>query len=197
MNINIQTDKPASLQSEDCFQRYEFSKRIASIVGAPKIDKSLIVGLYGKWGEGKTTVMNFIQQELPEETIIVNFNPWLFSDEQHVLKSFFVSITEALGANDKTLKEKIGGLFSDYGGAIGAVTQFVGFSTEGIEKLGNKLREVSIEQLKKRVDDLIIQSGQNIVVFVDDIDRLDIQEIQYIFKLVKLVGDFNYTIQLQ
>nr|WP_314898257.1 hypothetical protein [uncultured Flavobacterium sp.] len=46
------TDKPASIQSEDYFQRYEFSTRIASIVAKPSIDKSLIIGLYGRWGEG-------------------------------------------------------------------------------------------------------------------------------------------------
>lgn len=193
MSTSIHTDKPASAQSEDCFQRYEFSKRIASIVSKPQIDKSLIIGLYGKWGEGKTTVMNFIQQELPKETLIVNFNPWLFSDEQHLLKSFFSSIAEALGASDKTRKEKIGELLSDYGGAIGSVTQFIGVSTDGLEKLGNKLKNTSTELLKKRVDELIIQSGKNIVVFVDDIDRLDINEVQYVFKLVKLVGDFPRT----
>lgn len=187
------TDKPASIQSEDCFQRYEFSKRIASIVAKPSIDKSLIIGLYGRWGEGKTTVMNFIQKELPKETIIVNFNPWLFSDEQHLLKSFFTSISDSLGASDKTKKEKIGELLSDYGGAIGSVTQFVGFNTDGLEKLGNKLKNTSTEELKKRIDELIIQSGKSIVVFVDDIDRLDITEVQYVFKLVKLVGDFPRT----
>lgn len=190
------TDKPASIQSEDCFQRYEFSKRIASIVAKPSIDKSLIIGLYGRWGEGKTTVMNFIQKELPKETIIVNFNPWLFSDEQHLLKSFFTSISDSLGASDKTKKEKIGELLSDYGGAIGSVTQFVGFNTDGLEKLGNKLKNTSTEELKKRIDELIIQSGKSIVVFVDDIDRLDITEVQYVFKLVKLVGDFPRTCYL-
>jgi len=189
----MHTDKPASIQSEDCFQRYEFSKRIASIVAKPQIDKSIIIGLYGRWGEGKTTVMNFIQKELPKDTIIVNFNPWLFSDEQHLLKSFFTSISEALGASDKTKKEKIGELLSDYGGAIGSVTQFIGFGTEGLEKLGNKLKNTPTEELKKRIDELIIQSGKSIVVFVDDIDRLDISEVQYVFKLVKLVGDFPNT----
>lgn len=193
MSTYLHTDKPASIQSEDCFQRYEFSKRIASIVAKPQIDKSIIIGLYGRWGEGKTTVMNFIQKELPKDTIIVNFNPWLFSDEQHLLKSFFTSISEALGASDRTKKEKIGELLSDYGGAIGSVTQFIGFSTEGLEKLGNKLKSTPTEELKKRIDELIIQSGKSIVVFVDDIDRLDISEVQYVFKLVKLVGDFPNT----
>lgn len=193
MSTYLHTDKPASIQSEDCFQRYEFSKRIASIVAKPQIDKSIIIGLYGRWGEGKTTVMNFIQKELPKDTIIVNFNPWLFSDEQHLLKSFFTSISEALGASDKTKKEKIGELLSDYGGAIGSVTQFIGFGTEGLEKLGNKLKSTPTDELKKRIDELIIQSGKSIVVFVDDIDRLDISEVQYVFKLVKLVGDFPNT----
>lgn len=193
MDLHIHTDKPATTRAEDCFQRYEFSKRIASIIASPKIDQSLIIGLYGKWGEGKTTVMNFIRQELPEDTVVVNFNPWMFSDEHHLLRSFFVSISKELGAKDRTIKEKIGGLLSDYGGAIGSVTQFAGFGTEGLEKLGNKLKESSIEHLKKRGDDLIILSGKNIVVFVDDIDRLDISEIQYVFKLVKLVGDFPRT----
>jgi predicted KAP-like P-loop ATPase len=187
------TDKPASIKSEDRFQRYEFSKRIASIIATPKIDKSLIIGIYGKWGEGKTSVMNFVQQELPEETVVVNFNPWMFSDEPHLLRSFFSSISKQLGAKEKTIKEKMGGLLSEYGGAIGSLTQFAGFGTEGLEKLGDKLKETSIEEVKKRVDDLIIQSGKNIVVFVDDIDRLDVQEIQYVFKLVKLVGDFPRT----
>lgn len=192
----MHTDKPTSTKSEDRFQRYEFSKRIASIIAAPKIDKSLIVGLYGKWGEGKTSVMNFVRQELPEDTIVVNFNPWMFSEEQLLLRSFFASISKELGAKDKSIKEKIGGLLSDYSGAIGSVTQFAGFGTDGLEKLGDKLKDISIEQLKNKVDDLIVQSGKNIVVFVDDIDRLDIQEIQYVFKLVKLVGDFPRTAYL-
>lgn len=50
MEYAFHTDKPVSTKPEDCFQRYEFAKRIASIVAAPEIDKSLIVSLYGKWG---------------------------------------------------------------------------------------------------------------------------------------------------
>ncbi|MET6995892.1 P-loop NTPase fold protein [Chitinophaga defluvii] len=193
---DIHIDKPASLQSEDCFQRYEFSKRIASIIATPKIDKSLIVGLYGKWGEGKTSVMNFVQQELPEETVIVNFNPWMFADEQHLLKSFFSILADALGEKINNGKEQWGKIFADYGDAIGDAAEYipkVGRSIKWLGKLGQKLSTVSVEKLKSRVDKIIRESGKNIVVFVDDIDRLDIQEIQYVFKLVKLVGDFPRT----
>lgn len=192
----MHTDKPASIQSEDCFQRYEFSKHIASIVSSPKNDKSLIVGLYGKWGEGKTTVMNFVQQEVSDDIIVVNFNPWMFADEQHLLKSFFSILAEALGRKINNPKENLGKMLADYGDAIGDVTEYipkVGSKFKWLVKFGQKLSTVSVEKLKSRVDKMIRDSGKNIVVFVDDIDRLDIQEIQYVFKLVKLVGDFPRT----
>jgi predicted KAP-like P-loop ATPase len=196
LTTEIHTDKPVLAKSEDRFQRYEFSKRIASIIATPKIDKSLIVGLYGKWGEGKTSVMNFVQQELPQDTIIVNFNPWMFLDEQHLLKSFFSLLADALGEKINNGKEKFGKILADYGDAIGDTAEYipkVGRSIKWLGKLGQKLSTVSIEKLKSRVDKMIRGSGKNIVVFVDDIDRLDIQEIQYVFKLVKLVGDFPRT----
>lgn len=94
----------------------------------------------------------FYSKRITKRYNYYNFNTWLFSDEQHLLKSFFSSISEALGASDKTKKEKIGELLSDYGGAIGSVTQFIGFSTEGLEKLGNKLKSTPTEELKKRIN---------------------------------------------
>lgn len=189
----IYTDKPAEKKVQDRFQRYNFSKRIASIISTSLNDKSLIIGLYGKWGEGKSTVLNFIKNELPKDTIVINFNPWLFSDEKHLLNSFFEAFAEALHKSKKSTTEKIGDFLSDYAGAIGTITQFIGASTDGVEKLGNKMKNVSIEKIKQRIDKHIIDSNKNIVVLVDDIDRLDITEVQYIFKVVKLVGDFPRT----
>lgn len=194
--MTIHTDRPVSIQSEDCFQRYEFSKRIASIVAKSKNDESVIVGLYGKWGEGKTTIMNFVQKELPSDTVVINFNPWMFTDEQHLLKSFFSILAEALEEKLNNGKERLGKVLADYGDAIGDAAEYipkVGRSFKWLGKLGQKLSTVSVEKLKKRIDKIIRDSGKNIVVFVDDIDRLDVQEIQYVFKLVKLVGDFPRT----
>lgn len=193
MTQKIYTDKPASIESEDQFQRYEFSKRIATIVSSPAEDKSLVIGLYGKWGEGKTSVMNFIRAELPRETVIINFNPWLFSDEQHLLKSFFDSLAAGLKTSTKNSKEKFGDFLSEYASGIGSLTQFAGVSMDGAKSIGEKLKAVSIETLKSRIDKFITESKKNIVVFIDDIDRLDVNEIQYVFKLVKLVGDFPRT----
>lgn len=191
--MSFNTDKPKITQTEDRFQRYDFAKRIANIVALNSAEASLVIGLYGKWGEGKTSVMNFIKQELPsDENVIVDFNPWLFSDQEHLLKAFFTAIAAALNTSIKKSKENIGKLLSDYGDLIGSI-KFAGVGLPNLVNFGKKLSDVTTEQLKERVNQAIKDSGKRIVVFVDDIDRLDVKEVQYLFKLIKLVGDFYNT----
>jgi predicted KAP-like P-loop ATPase len=137
--------------------------------------------------------MNFIKTELaPEENVIVDFNPWLFSDQEHLLKAFFATIAAALNTSIKKSKENIGKLLSDYGDLIGSI-KFAGIGLPNVVNFGKKLNDVTTEQLKERVNQAIKDSGKRIVVFVDDIDRLDVKEVQYLFKLIKLVGDFFNT----
>jgi len=189
----LSTDQPKVTKEQDRFQRYEFAKRIANMVTINDSENSLVVGLYGKWGEGKTSVMNFIKQELPEECIVVNFNPWLFNDEERLIKAFFNDVAAALKQSIHKPKENIGKVLSEYGSLIGNI-KVGGFSFgSALSNIGDKWKDVTVEQLKARVDAIITASGKKIVVCVDDIDRLDVREIQNIFKLIKLVGDFSNT----
>lgn len=218
----ISSDAPIYEKEQDRFQRYDFSKRIAKIASHYRGDNSLVIGVYGKWGEGKTTVLNFVQKELPKDTVVVNFNPWLFSDQEHLLRSFFKSIASAavkktevrrsrfsflfrgvlrllgVGSDIDGNKESIGNLLVEYAEVIGLSTQFipaVGFnSSKVITTVGKKLKgKDGIEDIRLKINKRIKDLDCNIVVFIDDIDRLDIEETQYIFKLVKLVGDFPNT----
>lgn len=188
--INFRTDEPKEIRKEDHFQRYDFSKRIAEIVSSHRGEKSLVVGIYGKWGEGKSSVLNFIKSELSDNALPIFFNPWLYSDERHLLNSFFSTVAIALDENLESRKEKIGKFLSEYAGILGVVTQFAGASTDGLKDLGSKLNSVPLEAVKNKISSLLLQSEKSIVVFMDDIDRLDVNEIQSVFRLVKLTGDF-------
>lgn len=190
-------DKPVELESEDSFQRYSFAKRIASIVTNNHFPQSVVVGVYGKWGEGKTSVLQFVKKEIADNAVVVNFNPWLFNDEKQLLKSFFEAMASAVGKKLQSKKEKIANAFGDYADSIGSLASEwipgAGIVFTAGKKLTEKFRKDSIEELKQRIDGLIIDANINFVVFVDDIDRLDVDEIQSVFKLVKLVGEFPRT----
>ena len=62
-----------------------------------KLDKeSFALGIAGDWGSGKTTFLNEMRPELEKSFKVVDFNPWVCTDEKIVIADFF-----------KTLKARI------------------------------------------------------------------------------------------
>ena len=203
---NFIADNPVSNESEDRFQRYGFSKRIAETIIARKTKESIVFGLYGAWGEGKSSVLNFIRKEIEEQGegfIQITFNPWRFNDELSLLTSFFKTIAKevdsqktnlldsALGDNKDPLKsnvENLASLINKYGSIVSSTA--IGGAIHNVAKA---VSTVDIEELKLRIEKLLEKEKKRIVIYIDDIDRLDKSEVHSIFKLVKLTGDFSFT----
>jgi hypothetical protein len=187
-------DTPVSVASEDHFQRYGYAERIAALINQADYDHSLVIGIYGKWGEGKSSLLNFIGKEIQEGTVQIRFNPWYFKDDNQLMKGFFESIAKALGEKLTKNKDEVVKAFADYGESIGNISNWVIPGSGVLFKAGSKVASTfkrhSLEHYKNRVRELIKRAGRNFVIFIDDIDRLNINDIQSVFKLVKLVGDF-------
>lgn len=219
MEQNISSDKPVSRRQEDRFQRYEFSRRIAQRIINSTSSDSIVIGIYGAWGEGKTSVINFIEEELKtdENIIAIRFNPWRFTEEATLLVSFFNTLASRLKESfpekeiEKTnsilrkisewkkkwedTKEPLKSDKETIGKLLekyGKIVSVFG-AGEAAESLGKALSNVDVETLKKRFEKLLVDSNKKLVVFIDGIDRLDKQEIHSIFRLVKLTADFSNT----
>lgn len=182
-------DSPVSNPDLDEFNRREYSERIAQTIAARKETKSLVVGIYGKWGEGKTTVLNFIDKELKRHSNIVSifFNPWMFPSETELFTAFYAGLAQGLEKSLPTSKEKIGKVIAEY------LAPFAGLldRAESAEKIGRLMSNVSLEELRGRIGKFLIEQKKLVVVFMDDIDRLDKDEIQAIFRLIKLSANFE------
>lgn len=163
---NYLADKPVKAIDGDRFQRYSFAKRIAETIINRKSEDSIVFGLFGAWGEGKTSVINFIDQELKEDESIISIhlNPWRYSDEDRLLKNFFKKIAQVLGKELEKKSEKIGDFIKKYG----SLTNIFGIDVTGV---GNLLNDVDLETFKERIDEFLSVSEKKIVIFVDDIDR--------------------------
>jgi predicted KAP-like P-loop ATPase len=154
---------------------------------------SIVIGIYGVWGEGKSTVLNFIERELVKkaDVICVRFNPWRFDDEIHLLQDFFQTLADALDGSISSPNEQIREWLKDYASilslTIGGVVQL----SPG--EFGKRRSSVELGKLRNRIEMLLKNEGKHIVILIDDIDRLDKKEIQTIFRLVKLSADFEYT----
>ena len=79
------SDKPISSNSDDLLKRSGFAKLLAeTIINLDKAD-TFTVGVFGKWGSGKTSVVKMMLQELEKQQestnennrfVVVHFEPW-------------------------------------------------------------------------------------------------------------------------
>ena len=97
---NYSSDSPVFLKDQDRFSRWKFSERIAQVISRRSDPSSIVIGLYGSWGDGKTSVLNFIEESLKinGDVICIKFNPWRFGTEEELLTGFFFDIAEVLDA---------------------------------------------------------------------------------------------------
>lgn len=130
-------DKPVSGVKNDLFRRSEFSMRIADLIINRQEKESVVYGINGAWGEGKTSVLNFITERLNDSpnVVVINFNPWRYSDETKLLESYFATIAKELykSLSSDELQfgmlqfrrwykiKKAAGILAKYGDAISAI----------------------------------------------------------------------------
>jgi predicted KAP-like P-loop ATPase len=87
----LSNEKPITTRNEDFLNRKYFADHIKSAIVnyEDKNNESLTIGLYGKWGSGKTSIINMIIENLEsnKDFIIFNFEPWLFSDTNQLISN--------------------------------------------------------------------------------------------------------------
>jgi hypothetical protein len=87
----------------------EYAKCFSEIIC--KSTPQFTIGIFGGWGSGKTTLMQAIKSELPEEsTISIEFSAWRYEKESHLIIPLLATIQDQLvfwaSKKEKTLKEK-------------------------------------------------------------------------------------------
>ena len=188
------SESPLTDSALDEFERCHFAQRVAQTIASHREKDSIVIGIYGDWGAGKSTILNFINHELQIQDDIdilcVKFNPWLFKDDIHLLQNFFQTIANKLGRSLSSPNDKIREWLKD-------CSAYLSITIGGIQlspgKVGTDTASIDIDELKARIGEVLKDEGKRIVIFVDDIDRLDKSEIQTTFKLIKLLASFDYT----
>lgn len=209
------SDKPIESQQEDVLGRASFADNLGKAILSYNNKESLVVGLYGKWGSGKSSVINICIQFIesyPVETdnqlpIILKFNPWNYSDQNQLIQQFFNELSAILRKNIAPEKSaQIGKKLLTYSAFfkplkyIPIVGRYSEMAVEIVEMVGEATKSAGepkeLSEIKSELNELLIEQNIKIVVIVDDIDRLNNQEIRQIFQLIKSLGDFNNTIYL-
>lgn len=203
----ISPDLPITKLTEDKLNRRTFAQSLAKTISQYSLSSSFTVGLYGEWGSGKTSLVNMILESLTEisnDTVILQFNPWLCSDPRQLITQFFKQMATAIKLK-KPSAEKAWELVDQYadifdttslipgvGPILSAVSKvLVKEASERVEQRSADLQESKNQIIRKLKEEEI-----KIVVSIDDIDRLSEEEIVAIFQLVKALADFPNTVYI-
>jgi hypothetical protein len=202
-------DEPITSQKEDKFGREKFANSVAeALVKVPK-QQSMTVGLYGSWGSGKTSIINmaidYLTKKYTDKVVVIKFNPWIFSSTESLHLAFFSTLASRLDTKLYKGKHSIGELLRKYAKLTGPLSDTVGMffppaswptrvasilSSFGKTEASSS-EKVDIDETRHLINELLSKSGKRIVVVIDDIDRLDSDEIHQVFKLVKNVAHFQ------
>ena len=204
--MNYNADKPIKTGAEDLLGRSFFSKQLAKALYECDASDGLVIGLFGEWGSGKTSVLNMTMNEIKNmgeesenEPLIVTFSPWNYSDKDNLTRLFFHRlITRIEGEDNQAKKKELGenlkkyvnildglALVPVFGNVLAAVSK--GFATDYVDKL---LEVPDLDKAKEDLERILEGSNQKIIVVIDDIDRLTNSQIRDIFHLAKQVGNF-------
>ena len=181
-NNTLLDDAPIKDKSEDLLEGLLNvpADKIIKAIKDNQFDSSFTIGLNAEWGDGKSSIFNLVKNEIKEQCIIVDFNPWIGYDKKVLVRDFFNSISESLGLS---LSQN----FSNYSDEIlnnGDSTIF-----KAIKSI--VYGEKSIESIFESLNEKIGKLNKKIVVFIDDVDRLDNEEIFELFKLIRKTANFQ------
>jgi hypothetical protein len=169
-------DAAAANRAEDDLDRWRFAADIVDVVLTTPPDWSARVGIFGKWGEGKSTVMRFAEQMLREKgSIVFWFNPWAIQNWNDLWDDFGDRLSTALSLAGipvdspwlkmakKLERKKIAQLVKV--GAAVAGREKAADAAFGLVGQWLKYDGPQIRAIQKK------SSGKRLIVLVDDLDR--------------------------
>ena len=198
LSNTIGSDKVAknAIEAFDKIDLINFAQTIAKFI--KDCETPMTIGLQGDWGSGKTTLMNMIKYYLPDDNINkIDINTWhysIFHQDEYlgivVIKSLVDELVKTFEKNKSDLsnamKEKCSSVLKKaikVGKAIQFGIPYVGGISikDAEEALSDNpiqienLSAIMLEfkqQFTNIIKENIVQKGEKIFIFVDDLDRI-------------------------
>jgi predicted KAP-like P-loop ATPase len=204
---DLLSDQPLTNPSDDALDRARFAQELAKSILTIDAGTSFVYSIEGDWGSGKSTILEFTKhylthrndlgpnRPLEADPVIIDLSLWWFSASDDLLHQFLGQISAQLrGKVHKALK-KLPALLDNLsdGLAIAATAAPVlavaipaTKAVVAIAKRATAPRDV--HAIHEKISALLKEQDGRIVIFLDDIDRLQPQEILQVFQVVKAIA---------
>ena len=188
---------PCTSEDEDLLGRREEAETLAEkIFQTDTSQGAFTLGLTAPWGAGKTSFMlvmkEYLERQHDEKIIVIEFNPWRYRKAPNLTQIFFEELSRALAPYNSALSS----------GFIRYVDLLLAKNSNPWLQLASRLlpQESNAKSTGEQYDFLtreISKLGRKIFIFIDDVDRLEGEELVELFALVRNSSSFpcmSYTL---
>lgn len=188
-NSGFLDDAPLGLHGVDGLGYTEYATNLGKMIDQTYVDNAVAIGVNGKWGSGKTSFFDLLKRKLTKQDIIfVDFSPWNFNSPQALIRDFFEVVANAV----KPYHASVSGSLTNYSRRL---------ATASDNDLSNYLDLLmtsvnanrDTESLFSEINHAIRALEKKLVIFIDDLDRLDKDEIVEVIRLIRNTASFNRT----
>lgn len=169
---------------------------IVTAVQNLKPSNSFIIGINSIWGLGKTSFLKRLEYKLKIQSqdepnpITFWFNAWQHQDEKSIINNFFNQLKKELSvfsgdsksSIDSYLKEMMAFVDNKYLNFLKSITENIFADSETIKDYYDDINNI-IESIDRKI-----------IVFVDDIDRLNKTEILETLRILRNIADFKNVV---
>lgn len=195
------TDISITSQADDKFSLSPYVKSLTEFI--ENCDTPMSIAIQGDWGCGKTSFMNLIKESLDDNAYdSVWFNTWQFSQfntAESLPITFLTQLCNNLTNNSTTDKNpkqnQLKSIIKDIGKTmlVGVTNSAIGDTTADYikDKLSGPELDISeiIINLKTEFGNLITNNPKKVVIFVDDLDRLQPVRAIELLEILKIFLD--------
>jgi hypothetical protein len=189
-------DDPIVTSGQDQLSRGSFARHAARLIHENhSAASSVVYGLEGPWGSGKSSILALVTEYLaePEESpwVIVQFTPWATTGTDALLAEFLAALSTAAreAGAERRLRDQILD-YADIARPLAALIPLAGAAAVEASKVVESRLRKPWHAAFAEVSEGLRRLGIPILVVVDDIDRLQPSELMDLLRVVRLLGRF-------
>ena len=195
VNNFLVSDDPISTSEQDQLNFRPIVGKLTTILLNDKHPKSISIGLIGPWGNGKSSVIQLVKnnieisdQFIKNEIISIHFLPYLNHNESEIINEFFTLLSNQLSPFNGMLSNQI----IDYSEKLTDLYQNKNLKSF-LENHITNFSQSSACELYENINKMLGETDKKIIVFIDDLDRLNQKEILQTLKLIRNTANFTNT----
>lgn len=187
----------------------QLRQNIVALLEGERASGGFTLGLEGRWGSGKSTILNYLRLSLkavlnPKTQFLLDFDPWWLEEDANIVSALLSAVLDAMPKDEAG---KAAAAIGKLAGAAGKLPEGLDVllslskKSEGIGKLVKAARDAGgdlgkllnaskpARKLRDEVAEAFKAKGFTFIVLIDDLDRLAPEQAIRVMSAIKSIAD--------